>query len=131
MEHHGHILSFQTWNADCNWGKEKPWLDAASLKTVLADHVIETNAFQRLAKNCYIEVSASSSVYTTILYIWQVWNSNMLMDGFIGQAEVTAPINPSYVQVELPLFGRRKEKSVEKQGRLIIQVYSDDDLTSI
>lgn len=55
----------------------------------------------------------------------------MLMDGFIGQAEVTAPINPSYVQVELPLFGRRKEKSVEKQGRLIIQVYSDDDLTSI
>ncbi|KAK3878996.1 hypothetical protein Pcinc_016403 [Petrolisthes cinctipes] len=61
----------------------------------------------------------------------EVWNSNMLMDGFIGQAEVTAPINPSYVQVELPLFGRRKEKSVEKQGRLVIQVYSDDDLTSI
>ncbi|KAK4310570.1 hypothetical protein Pmani_017872 [Petrolisthes manimaculis] len=61
----------------------------------------------------------------------EVWNNNMLMDGFIGQAEVTAPINPSYVQVELPLFGRRKEKSVEKEGRLVIQVYSDDDLTSI
>lgn len=61
----------------------------------------------------------------------EVWNSNMLMDGFIGQAEVTAPINPSYIQVDLPLFGRRKEKTVEKQGRLVVQVYSDDDLTSI
>lgn len=55
----------------------------------------------------------------------------MLMDGFIGRAEVTAPINPSITQIELPLFGRRKEKTVEKEGKLVVQVYSDDDLTSI
>lgn len=61
----------------------------------------------------------------------EIWNSNMLMDGFIGRAEVTAPINPSITQIELSLFGRRKEKTVEKPGKLIVQVYSDDDLTSI
>lgn len=61
----------------------------------------------------------------------EIWNSNMLVDGFIGRAEVTAPINPSHTQVQLPLFGRRKEKTVEQQGHLLVQVYSDDDLTSI
>lgn len=61
----------------------------------------------------------------------QIWNSNMLVDGFIGRAEVIAPINPNYTQVQLPLYGRRKEKTVEKQGHLLVQVYSDDDLTSI
>ena len=55
----------------------------------------------------------------------------MLVDGFIAQAEVTAPINQSHTQVQLPLYGRRKEKTVEKQGHLLVQVYSDDDLTSI
>ncbi|XP_042219812.1 calpain-5-like isoform X2 [Homarus americanus] len=61
----------------------------------------------------------------------EIWNSNMLMDGFIGRAEVTAPINPNTTQIDLPLFGRRKEKTVEKPGNIIVQVYSDDDLTSI
>ncbi|XP_050718947.1 calpain-5-like isoform X3 [Eriocheir sinensis] len=61
----------------------------------------------------------------------EIWNSNMLVDGFIGRAEVTAPINPNYTQVQLSLYGRRKEKTVEKQGHLLVQVYSDDDLTSI
>ncbi|XP_045132951.1 calpain-5-like isoform X5 [Portunus trituberculatus] len=61
----------------------------------------------------------------------EIWNSNMLVDGFIGRAEVTAPINPSHTQVQLSLYGRRKEKTVEKQGQLLVQVYSDDDLTSI
>ena len=55
----------------------------------------------------------------------------MIMDGFIGRCEILAPINPAVTQVDLPLFGRRKEKAVEKQGSLIVQVYSDDDLTSI
>ncbi|XP_069981344.1 calpain-5-like isoform X3 [Penaeus vannamei] len=63
--------------------------------------------------------------------VLEVWNSNLLMDGFIGRAEVMAPINPNVTQVELPLFGRRKEKTLEKQGKLVVQVYSDDDLTSI
>ncbi|XP_063586504.1 calpain-5-like isoform X2 [Penaeus indicus] len=63
--------------------------------------------------------------------VLEVWNSNLLMDGFIGRAEVVAPINPNVTQVELPLFGRRKEKTLEKQGKLVVQVYSDDDLTSI
>lgn len=70
------------------------------------------------------------NVYNRICY-QQVWNSNMLVDGFIGRAEVTAPINPNYTQVQLSLYGRRKEKTVEKQGHLLVQVYSDDDLTSI
>ncbi|XP_063867203.1 calpain-5-like isoform X3 [Scylla paramamosain] len=61
----------------------------------------------------------------------EIWNSNMLVDGFIGRAEVTAPINPTHTQVQLSLYGRRKEKTVEKQGQLLVQVYSDDDLTSI
>ncbi|XP_064113944.1 calpain-5-like isoform X6 [Macrobrachium nipponense] len=61
----------------------------------------------------------------------EIWNSNMLMDGFIGRCEILAPINPAVTQVELPIYGRRKEKAVEKQGTLIVQVYSDDDLVSI
>ncbi|CAL4063652.1 unnamed protein product, partial [Meganyctiphanes norvegica] len=61
----------------------------------------------------------------------EIWNKNMVMDGFIGRAEITAPINPTVTQVELPIFGRRKEKSLEKGGRLIVHVYSDDDFTSI
>ncbi|XP_045614079.1 calpain-5 isoform X2 [Procambarus clarkii] len=61
----------------------------------------------------------------------ELWNSNMLVDGFIGRAEIAAPINPAITQIELPLYGRRKEKTVEKQGKLTVQVYCDDDLTSI
>ena len=53
------------------------------------------------------------------------------MDGFIGRAEVLAPINTNSVQVQLPLMGRRKEKAIIKDGMLIVQVYSDDELTSI
>ena len=53
------------------------------------------------------------------------------MDGFLGRAEVLAPINTNSVQVELPLYGRRKEGDILKDGVLIVQVYSDDDLTSI
>ena len=55
----------------------------------------------------------------------------MLVDGFIGRSEVLAPINTNPVQVTLNLSGRRKEKGVQKPGNLIVQVYSDDDLTSI
>ncbi|KAK8746452.1 hypothetical protein OTU49_017024 [Cherax quadricarinatus] len=61
----------------------------------------------------------------------EIWNSNVLVDGFIGRAEVEAPVNATVMQIELPLYGRRKEKTVEKQGKLFVQVYSDDDLTSI
>uniref|UniRef100_A0A2P2IA58 Calpain-5-like n=2 Tax=Hirondellea gigas TaxID=1518452 RepID=A0A2P2IA58_9CRUS len=61
----------------------------------------------------------------------EIWNKSMLMDGFLGRAEVLAPINTNSVQVELPLYGRRKEKGIIKTGVLIIQVYSDDDLISI
>ena len=55
----------------------------------------------------------------------------MLLDGFIGRAEVLAPINTNSVQVELPLYGRRKEGDIIKEGVLLVQVYSDDDMTSI
>ncbi|XP_066988981.1 calpain-5-like isoform X5 [Macrobrachium rosenbergii] len=61
----------------------------------------------------------------------EIWNSNMIMDGFIGRCEILAPINPAVTQVELPIYGRRKEKAVEKPGTLVVQVYSDDDLISI
>ncbi|KAL7632549.1 UNVERIFIED_CONTAM: hypothetical protein RMT77_017116 [Armadillidium vulgare] len=61
----------------------------------------------------------------------EVWNYNLIVDGFMGRAEVLAPITSSLTQVELPLFGRRKEKSLQKEGVIIVQVYSDDDLTSV
>ncbi|XP_068228200.1 calpain-5-like isoform X3 [Palaemon carinicauda] len=61
----------------------------------------------------------------------EIWNNNMLMDSFIGRCEILAPINPAVTQVELPIYGRRKEKAMEKPGTLIVQVYSDDDLVSI
>ncbi|XP_076054857.1 calpain-5-like isoform X2 [Oratosquilla oratoria] len=61
----------------------------------------------------------------------EVWNRNMIMDGFIGRANVLAPLNPNPTQVTLPLRGRRKEKDLQKPGSLIVQVYSDDDLLSV
>ncbi|XP_047739328.1 calpain-5 [Hyalella azteca] len=61
----------------------------------------------------------------------EVWNKSLLMDGFMGRAELLAPVNTNSVQVELPLYGRRSEKAVLKEGVVLVQVYSDDDLQSI
>ncbi|MCL4135333.1 UNVERIFIED_CONTAM: hypothetical protein GTU68_052016 [Idotea baltica] len=77
--------------------------------------------------------------YTAIFYrakpenpiVVEVWNHNLIVDGFMGRVEVLAPITSNLTQVELPFYGRRKEKDIQKGGVIVLQVYSDDDLTSV
>ncbi|XP_023226927.1 calpain-5-like, partial [Centruroides sculpturatus] len=58
----------------------------------------------------------------------QVWNSNIIMDTYLGKGALTVPITTEPVIHEIELFGRKGEGGVKKPGTLVVEVITSDDL---
>lgn len=66
------------------------------------------------------------------ILIFQVWNSNVVMDTCLGKASVVAPLNPGAVVKELELYastrGAPEEKTDKKPGIITVEITTCDDL---
>ncbi|XP_076323559.1 calpain-5-like isoform X1 [Tachypleus tridentatus] len=58
----------------------------------------------------------------------QVWNSNIVMDSYMGKAIFMAPLSTETVIHEADLFGRKNEKGVKKPGKVVVELITTDDL---
>lgn len=58
----------------------------------------------------------------------QVWNSNIVMDTYLGKGILTVPITTEPVIHEIELFGRKGEEGIKKPGTLVVEVSTSDDL---
>ena len=54
-----------------------------------------------------------------------------MIDEFLGMAEVTDLSHDSRSTLTLDLFGKgKKERDIQKPGKLIVEIESSDDLTA-
>ncbi|KAG1683975.1 Calpain-5 [Nymphon striatum] len=60
----------------------------------------------------------------------QIWNSNVVMDAYMGKGVFIAPVNNQPVIHEADLFGRRREKGLKRPGKIIVEINTCDDLNS-
>lgn len=62
----------------------------------------------------------------------QVWNSNLVVDSFMGQGMVMAPpaasADSKTVTERIDLFGRRKKKAEAMPGKITVEIESFEDL---
>ena len=62
----------------------------------------------------------------------QVWDSNVVVDTFLGQVSIEAPPGSGRKAVVLELRARKGAKSDERlAGQLTVEFQSEDDLQSI
>ncbi|XP_064603652.1 calpain-5-like [Liolophura sinensis] len=59
----------------------------------------------------------------------EIWNHNAVVDDFIGEACVDDHGTEDGVEKTYKLFGRKKEKDVQQDGQLFVEVKSSHDLT--
>lgn len=57
-----------------------------------------------------------------------MWNCNTLVDDYIAEARIEENGNESGISKELQLFGRKKEATMEKPGKMKIHICSSNDL---
>jgi hypothetical protein len=57
-----------------------------------------------------------------------VWNCNTLVDDYIAEARIEENGNEDGITKELNLFGRKKEATMEKPGKMTINICSSSDL---
>ena len=58
-------------------------------------------------------------------------NHNLLIDDFMGEARIEDNGSETPDVKELKLWGKKKEKDVEKKGKLFIEITSSSDLTDL
>ena len=67
----------------------------------------------------------------------QIWNSNLVVDSFMGQGLVMAQASGSaepksaLVTERVDLYGRKKKKAETMPGRVTVEIESFDDLTRL
>ena len=61
---------------------------------------------------------------------FQIWNSNVIKDTFMGQATLMAPPDPQPKQHVLPLHGRGRDSEETMPGTVTLVVTSSEDLTA-
>lgn len=60
----------------------------------------------------------------------QIWNSNVVMDSYMGRAVLEAPLNPESVRQDAELFGRRSSRGVKRPGTVNVEIVTTDDLVA-
>jgi hypothetical protein len=62
----------------------------------------------------------------------ELWNKNMvMMDSFLGQANLVAPVSSESKNFVLELFGRNDKASEKMPGSLNIEAESYNDMTAL
>ena len=60
-----------------------------------------------------------------------MWNHNLVVDGFLGQALLMAPSTGKSTVHKEDLYGRRSKKTEKMKGNVTVEIETYDDLTAI
>lgn len=62
---------------------------------------------------------------------FQIWDSNVFCDSFLGQAKMTVDVNNRTVVLSHQLMGRRRKENEKMPGDVTLEIACYEDLSAV